>query len=145
MTLANSIKPMLRKIRGIAGELGLRPHRAYLVDVSFTGAHVGEGQRSELELELTENGHPPKIRWLKDDELALGNMAAGTVEIGPITADDDGATTIRNRILAVDLYADELLHVRIVGPAHPGGARYRVRRKKMDRAMHYKIQAEPVA
>lgn len=144
MTLADSLKPSLRAIRAIPGELGLRPHRAYLRRKTFPGENDLQLTVSITETELVEgNSQPPKIRQLGDERRALSGLAAGSVEIGPCTTSGtDGGVTF-GELLGSALASDELLQVRISGPI--GEMVYAIKGATLDRAMHYRIVCEPVS
>jgi hypothetical protein len=124
---------------------GLRPHSVAIIDAAWSGAYVGRGDESRYETPLVESGgHNPKVRWLTDEELALGNLLKGVVEIGPITPDFSGGGTSLT-MLNPTTTAGETLHLLITGPQHPTGAKYRVTSVGCDRALHYTIRAEPVS
>lgn len=144
MTLADSLKPLARSIRGIPGTLGIRPHRVYLVTETWSGARPGLGEPTRTEFELVEGGgHPPKVRELSDEVLALGNLPQGSIEIGPITAHHGGVG-----VTAAELEGDTLdemtaRKLRISGPM--GNAWYVVTSVSLDRAIHWTIKAQPLA
>lgn len=120
-------------------------HRVFLQDVEFTGTYTGDGQRATTNIELTEgDDHPPKVRWLKADELTVGNLPAGSVTIGPVTAEHPGSPVTARMIQALDSAVGSLRHVRIVGPMHPSGALYRLVGVNLGRAIHYTLTASPV-
>lgn len=135
------------RARAIAGEQhGLRPHTASIIQTIWSGAHTGDGSRSETETAIVEaGGQPPKIRWLNDEALALGNLAKGSVQVGPITPLFSGGGTDLVAIQGTALLAGDTLHVRITGPKHPTGALYRITKVDEDRALRYMITAEPVS
>jgi len=146
MTIANSLKPLVRAIRGIPGVFGLRTHRVFVIASRFTGPYTGDGSRSNTEFELTEGSSrtPPKVRWLKSDEIAVGGLAAGTVEVGPITPDLDGYTEIIDAIAATKLGTGDLRYIKLIGPNHPNGANYRVTDAAFESAMHFTLKCSPV-
>jgi hypothetical protein len=145
MTLADDLMQVVFDGRGIAGSLGFRPYRVYIVAESYTGQHTGEGGGNIDETEIVEGSNqPPKVRWLKDEEIAVGNLAGGTIEIGPITpAFSSGGTDLSG--LLDDLERGSECFVRIVGPKHPNGAKYRLTERRMERALRYMLRAVPVA
>jgi hypothetical protein len=142
--LAEKLRPTVYKGRAIAGKLGFRPYTVQLVTASWTGTHTGDGQRYDTFTPITEaESQPPKVRWLKDDEIAVGNIPSGTVEIGPITpAFAGGGTDLA--LLAEELTRGSTRYVVITGPKHPSGARYRLTRIDAQRALRYMLRAEPV-
>jgi hypothetical protein len=145
MTLADDLLPTVLAGRAIAGTLGFRPYRVYIVAESYTGPHTGESLANIDETEIVEgSSQPPKVRWLKDEEIAVGNLAGGTIEVGPITPEFAGGGTSLE-LLAGELDRGATRHVRIVGPKHPDGARYRITEIRAERALRYTIRAVPVA
>jgi hypothetical protein len=91
-----------------------------------------------------EQGFPPKIRWLKNDELALGALPEGTVDIGPLTPTNSSGGLALALIDGSRLEVGAVRLLRITGPQHPNGADYRVMSTSVDRAIHYMIRACPV-
>lgn len=132
------------RARKIAGEHGLRPHRVCVVAARTGGTYTGDGGRWEISNEILEQGFPPKIRWLKNDELALGTLPDGTVDIGPITPTNTSGGTALKLFDGSTLEVGAVRLLRIVGPQHPNGADYRVMSTGADRAIHYTIRACPV-
>lgn len=141
MSFVSDFLPTLHAIRAIPHQLGLRPHTVVLLHRSYDGAHTGAGTVTTTETPITHSGGAnPRVRVLNDEEIALGQLGSGTVEIGPLTpelaveiADLNGST----------LAVGQVLQVRITGPMHPGGAVYRVLSVQADRAMHYTVRAAP--
>ena len=143
-TLADSLKGLVYSVRSLPGQLGLRPHRVWLLRRSWSGSHTGAGTRSDLEFPITEGGkQPPKVRWLSDEEIAVGSLAAGTVEIGPITPKHKGGGTDLSILDGSTLTMGQVRHVWILGPQHPKGAAYRITKISADRALHYTLTACP--
>lgn len=144
-TLAEQLRGPLYAARAIAGTLGLRPHTVAIVVGTWSGTYTGRGSLTNATTAITEaGGHPPKIRKLNDEELALGQLDRGVVQIGPITpAFSGGGTDMAT--LAGDLAAGQTRHVLITGPEHPNGAMFRITAVDADSALHWMIRAEPVA
>jgi hypothetical protein len=131
----------MRRIRAIPGKLGIRPHTVQLLSRSWTGTHSGDGVRSDVELDIVEaDSQPPKVRWLADDEIAVGALTNGTIEIGPITSNAAWLLEIQGDSLSIG----DARYLLITGPKHPNGAKYRATRVTAHKAMHYLIQAQPV-
>lgn len=138
-------RQIANRCRAIPGQHGLREHTVSVIYARTGGKYTGDGARWEQSKQILESGYPPKVRWLKNDELALGNLPSGTVEIGPITprtskGGGTALTLIDGSVLEVG--AVELF--RITGPQHPKGADYRKLTFNADRALRYIIRAEPV-
>lgn len=146
MTLRDDLLPTLWSVRSIPGQLGIRPHTVEVVKAVWRGAHTGDGQVYETVTAITESGgFPPKVRQLSSEELAVGALPAGTIEIGPITPDFPGGGTSLTTLGGSDLFDGNTFQLRITGPMHPDGAIYRVTKSSADRALHYTIQAQPVS
>jgi hypothetical protein len=146
-TLKDAILPVAYSARAIAGKLGFRPHTVAVVNVNSSGTHTGDGTRTETVTAITEaDSQPPKVRWLKDDEIALaaGALPSGSVEIGPITPSFSGGGTELATINGSDLAVKDVRLIRITGPMHPTGADYTVVGVQADRALRYMIRAVPV-
>jgi hypothetical protein len=148
MSLPSTRRDRYRRIAGrarrIPGEHGLREHHVSVVIARTGGTYTGDGGRWETENEILELGQPPKVRWLNDQDLALGQLPAGSVEIGPITpANSKGGTAI-TLADGSQLTVGDVEVIRITGPQHPGGADYRKLTMHVDRALHWTIRAAPV-
>jgi hypothetical protein len=142
MTLASSLKPLARSIRGIPGALGVRPHRVFLVTESWSGLRVGEGVPSRDETEIVEGGsHPPKVSQLNDERLALAGLPQGSIEIGPVTS--DGLSVTAEQLRGAEMDSGRLRKLRISGPL--GDAWYSVSGIRLDRAIHWMITAQPLS
>ncbi len=112
---------------------------------SWSGAYTGRGVATNTDVPITEaNSQPPKVRFLSGEELALGQLYAGAVEIGPITPDFPGGGTNLSGILPA-LADGQTVHVKLTGPKFPDGALFRIKDVKTDRAFHYMVTAEPVS
>jgi hypothetical protein len=134
------------RARRIPGEHGLRPHSVALVDATAgtVGQHTGDGTRSEVETAIEhKGGGAPKVRWAKDQDVAMGVVPKGQATIGPITSDFTGHAYLE-ALVGEDLDTGAVRLLRITGPKHPEGADYRITDVKCERALHYLITAEPV-
>jgi hypothetical protein len=111
-----------------------------VVVATWSGGYPGQGTKTEESTELTENSQPPKVRWLNGEELAVGQLASGTIEVGPITSTD-----ANHALLSPTLTDNQTIHLRITGPATAdSGDLYVITDKRMDRALHFMVQAKPV-
>ncbi len=146
MTLASGLKQLTYSVRGIAGKLGVRPHTVSILKRSWSGSQPGDGTQTDVELRIHEaGGQPPKVRWLTEEQLAVGSLEAGTVQIGPITPKFQGGGTDLSFLDGSLLEAKEARLLRITGPMHPRGAIYKVTKLTADHALHYTITASPVS
>jgi hypothetical protein len=146
MALADDLKPLLASIRAIPGQLGLRPHSVTLVGARTSGStgYTGDGGRWELETAIQHTGgYSPKVRWAKDQDVAMGLVPKGAVTVGPVTSDFTGYEHLV-KLTGGDLETGAVRLLRITGPKHPKGADYRITEVKCERALHYLITAEPV-
>jgi hypothetical protein len=145
LTLADSLKPRLHRIRAIPARLGLHPHSVAIVVASTDGTHTGDGTRTETVTSVTEHGgYPPHVRWLNDEEIALGQLAMGAIEVGPITPLHNGNGTDLDLLTGADMTDGQVRLLRITGPNHPSGADYRITSVSADKALRYMIRAVPV-
>lgn len=139
----DSFLDMVRDVRAIPGrDIGARPHTVALATITWSGTHTGDGNDIETTTDLTEgDGQPPKIRWLNDEQLAVGGLSDGEIEIGPITPSGD---VDLSQIRFDDAETGDQTQLIITGPKHPNGARYRITRITADRATQWRIRARPV-
>ncbi|HEX5076798.1 MAG TPA: hypothetical protein VFW03_26560 [Gemmatimonadaceae bacterium] len=148
-TLADRLKKTVYRGRAIAGGKGFRTHTVSLLDRSWTGQHTGEGSGIEQSTPITEaNNQPPKVRWLKQDEIALANLAGGSVEIGPITPRNDAGTVGTDPALFTDVSdanTGKERYLLIKGPMHPTGAVYAIKSFRNEKALRIMLIASPVA
>lgn len=145
MTLAEDMLSVVYEGRSLAGEEGFRVHSVALVEVLTSGQHPGTGTEDALVTPITEaNSQPPKVRWLKDEEIAVGGLGPGMVEVGPITPLFDGGGTDLTRLQGAELQTNDRLFLLITGPKHPNGAYYRITDLQCERALRYMIRAAPV-
>lgn len=145
MSLVEELRKTLFGARAIAGQLGFRPHTVAIIQTSWSGAHTGEGSSTESVIPITEGGgQPPKVRSLKDDEVAVGQLPQGTLEIGPVTPSFPGGGTDLSYLTGANLDRGDERFVLITGPSAPNGSRYRVVSVNTDKALRYMIRAVPV-
>lgn len=134
------------RYRNLPAQHGLRPYTVSVVTKSYTGDVTGEGNQVEIVTPITESdGQPPKVRWLNDEELALGQLGKGTIEVGPITPDFSGGGTDIATLLQTSAENAELVLYRVTGPEFPNGADFKRVGSDSSAALHYKIRLQPVA
>jgi hypothetical protein len=130
--------------RSEAGEAGFRPFSFTILDATWTGQHTGEGSEIGEANPITEaNGQPPRVRFLTGEEIALGNLGAGAIEVGPITPPFAGGGTSLET-LAGDLQTGATRHGLLRGPGHVGTL-YRLIDINSERATRYMLRAAPDA
>lgn len=146
VTLAESLKPTLHSARAVAGRLGFRPFRVYAVlntwDGSTTGA--GYGSRTETLTELKHaDGQPPKVRFLKGKEVLRGELAQGSIEIGPLTPNfGAGGVDYDTLFTRTD---GQTAKIKITGPGTGSGEYYAIKEVDQEKALRIMIIAEPVS
>lgn len=112
MTFRDAILPALAAMRSIGGRLGLREVRAYLRTSTWSGSAVGSGTRTVVDVELLEDGQPPRVRdATRDDVQAFGEVVLGGVTVGPLTPDE----VIDQADIEAALTARQTRHVRLTG------------------------------
>lgn len=148
MTLADTLLPIVRAVRGIPGELGLRPVSVELVETAYSGTMTGRGSPAPVYTALTEGGgYPPRCRQLKTDEIALSQYSVGTIMIGAITPQHavDGVLVgcdVR-KLLAWEAGTGDTLHVQVTRRGGPV-EKFRIRAVDKSKALSIYVTAEPV-
>lgn len=144
MTFASDLLPAIGTIRSIPGAMGIRPYRVYIRSGAWSGTYTGDKSVTVTETEVTEHGHPPKVRFVADEEVALGSVARGSCTIGPITPSHSGGGTAIALLEGSSLVVGQTLHARLV---HSDGSetRFRVTDVNKERALHYTMTCEPVS
>jgi len=63
VSVRDECRSLLAEARGIAGSdcFGLHPFRVYLRTTSSSGSHTGDGTLTSSEVEILEDGSPPKV------------------------------------------------------------------------------------
>lgn len=144
MSTIDDLRAIAHRARGIPGSMGMRPHRVWLCRSTWSSGTLGAGTESEGDVELTEGGgQPPKVEWLDSEALALGGYAVGSVEVGNLTPAFVGGGVSFSELIGVAVESGETLFVRIVGPRHPEGVRYRIRETRHKSAVSYSIVCSP--
>lgn len=138
MTLADDLLPLVFEARGIRGALGFAKYTVELW-LRYKGQSIRETAGVERMPIVEGDDQPPRVRWLKDEEIALGSLSAGTVEIGAITPRANLLEQLQGETLAP---GDER-HIFLRGPKHPNGALYLITMVKAERALRWMIQAKP--
>ncbi len=141
--LRNPMRRLAYKVRAIPGKLGFRPYTVWLEVSVSAGAELGEGARTTTTTQITEaDGQPPRVRWLTNQELSLGNYRDGTIEIGPITPDFPGGGHAISS-LHPDPSVNTTVRWVLYGPHMAAtGSRFRVRDFKTDKTLSYLVRVE---
>lgn len=142
-SLVPSLRKTLYSARSIAGQLGFRPYSVAIVIGSWAGEYVGRNGRVDQLEPITESGgHAPKVRFLNEEQRALGGLAIGSCTVGPITPEfTGGGTTLRELLPAV--VSQQTVHVKITGPAYPDGALFTIEEIKTDRVLRWLLICKP--
>lgn len=141
-TLAERLKRPIFKVKGLVGKLGFRPHTVTLLQGYRASLRTrGEVVRTPI---VEGDNQPPKVRWLKDEEIAVGGLAAGTVEIGPITPlFAAGGTDIRE-LQGKGLTPGDDILIWLEGPMVPHGAAFEITSILAHKALRIMLQCKPV-
>jgi hypothetical protein len=144
MTLAADLLSVLEDARGIAGELGLRPVRVYVVTRNWSGTMPGEGACSDSETEILVARQSPKVRTLSGEAIAVNQLPEGTISIGPITpSHTTGGTSLALATGMLDTAQERWL--KLTGGIHgTEGQLYRIIDVSADSAFHYTVRAYPL-
>ena len=132
------------RYRDLPGKHGLREHRVYIVVVSTSGTHTGDGTRTETVTELTNDGQGPKVVWANGQDVAMGLASMGQVTVGPLTPLPGGETD-DDLLSGADLTVGQVRLLRITGPNITGTSEdYTIKSVTADRALRRLIVAVPV-
>jgi hypothetical protein len=145
MGFRDDMRALTYNVRSIPGlTFEMRPYTVHVRVTTWSGTHPGDGTETATSTAITEaGGQPPKVRWLSDEEKALGTLPDGTVEVGPITPDfGSGGTALS--VLAPST-AGSTVHYILTGPEHPNGGVYERAGVRTDRAFHYLLTLKPVS
>lgn len=148
MTFRDDIRALAYSVRQIPGDLGVRPYTVSVSVSTWSGATPGEGTEDVTVTAITEaNGQPPKVRWLTDEERALGGYADAVIEVGPITPDFPGGGTswaVLTQSAAAAVPGTVIRYV-LTGPEFPSGANFERVGGTSDRTFNYKLRLQRVA
>jgi hypothetical protein len=99
----------------IPGIYGVRPWKVYFRTTSSSGTHTGDGTLTTTEVEVLENGWPPKVREDTSDLVMRSDDAVDVAvfEIGPMTqvVGTPWATIDGDTVLDGEQYQIRLEHV----------------------------------
>jgi hypothetical protein len=145
-TIADSLRGLANDIRAIPGQFGIRPYTISVTTRTRSGTYGLQGGAANSTTAITEaDGQPPKVRWLNDEEIALGSLPRGAVRVGPITPSHTGGGGADfATITGQDNDETEILYYTLTGPDFPNGAKYKLSQAHSDRALHYTLVLTPV-
>ncbi len=141
MTLADDLISVARDARGIAGELGFRVTTVERI-TRYKTSNIRKVASEEVVLiaEGANLDQPPRVRTLKEEEIAVGALAHGSVEIGAITPSEELDAWLRGEGLA----AGDERFIRLTGPRNPKGDLYSVKSYTADKPLRRMLTCEPV-
>ncbi len=143
-TQADAWRAIAYAARSIPAQFGFRQYSTSVLIGTWTGEHVGDGDRNDMLFPILENGGTnPKVRFMNEEERALSGMEVGSCEVGPITPDFGSNGTPLSRLLP-SVENGETVHVVITGPRFPNGAVFSIKKVETDHALHWKLTCEPV-
>lgn len=139
MTLADDLLSVARNARGIAGGLGFRPHTVQIITEHFSGQHTGESPVGDEVFDVVEgNSQPPRVRQMKDDEVALMGLTGSVFEVGPMTP-----SAALDELLFGAMATGTTRYVLITGPLAQNGAKCRIVSKRADRPLRRMMRVVP--
>lgn len=146
MPLVDSLRKTLFKARAIPGRLGLRTHTVELLTATYSGTHPGEGTLTDEAEPIVQAGNQPvRVHWLNDERCAVKGLQSGSVDVGPITPLHSTGGTDLAGLQGLTLGQGVSRYLRITGPNHPNGALYRIKAVTAEKALQYRISAEPAS
>lgn len=145
MGFRDDMRSLAYNVRSIPGALfEMRPYTVAVRVTTWSGTHPGDGTETATSTPITEaNGQPPKVRFLNDEERALGGLPEGTIEVGNITPDFPGGGTALSVLAPATV--GSTVHYILTGPEFPNGAVYERVGVGTDHAFHYTLTLKPVS
>ncbi len=147
MGFRDDMRAIAYNLRSLAGDpYEIRPYTVKVVTRTWTGNVIGEGSELVATTTITEaNGQSPKVRFLNDEQLALGGLPKGSIQVGPITPDFPGGGTTWETISGGGVEPGEMFHYILTGPEFPTGARFLLVGGNSDRAFRYMVTLRPLS
>jgi len=143
MSFRDDIRGICHEVRSIPGQLEMRPYSVEAVTRVWSGDEPGQGtEQVDREVVTEAGGHPPKVRWLSAEEIAVGGFEAMTAEIGPITPEFSGGGSVIDSLKRKGKGSRALLHFVLTGPEFPCGANFKLKTFTSHRAFQYRMVVE---
>ena len=143
-TRRDGYRALADRIRAIPGrDFGLRPYTVSVVLRYHSGDNAGDGDAVDVATELQAGGQPPKVRFANDEERALGNLPAGSLDVGPITPDYVGGGLAWDVITGAAAIAGTEVLFLVTGPEFPTGALYAKVGGDSARGLRYTLRLAP--
>jgi hypothetical protein len=145
LAMRSRYRTIANRYRRLPGVHGLRPYRVYLVTgawSSTSGHPFGDGTRTDTEIEILENGEPPKVAEVGDEQIALGvDLTKGDLLVGPITP---VAGTAWSNLVGSAITSGQSWRVKIVHEELGETLHCLVKATKKDKALRYVLTVSPV-
>lgn len=141
------MRKLAYELRAMAGrDFEIRPYTVSVVTKVWSGSQPGEGSATTTTTAITEDdGQPPKVRVLNDEQIALGGLPRGAVKVGPITPDFPGGGTAFDTLSPASLDAGDSFYYVLTGPDYPSGARFVLKEAQADRTFGYFVTLVPMS
>jgi hypothetical protein len=145
IAMRSRYRTIANRYRRLPGAHGLRPYRVYLVTGAWssTSTHpFGDGSRTDTTVEILENGEPPKVAEVGDEQIALGvDLTKGDLLVGPITP---VAGTAWAALTAGAVTSGQAWRVKLVHDETGETTHCLVKATKKDKALRYILTVSPV-
>ena len=144
-TAADSWRALAYSVRNIPAQFGLRQYSISIVVETWSGKHIGDGDKFEKVTPILENGGTnPKLTFMNEEQRALAGLEVGSCEIGPITPDFGANGTPLSDLLPT-VKAHEAVYAIVTGPRFPNGAKFAIKKVETDHALHWTVVLEPTS
>lgn len=140
-TLVQRLRKRLPHLRAICGQKGFRLRRVFLVTGTWESTGPGDGSEAEETYEILEDGYSPWVRDVDEKRIAIGELDAGSIEIGPITPVE--GTPIAT-LTSSGLTEDQTAHIQIIDTETGESGRYEIINVDRDRPLRVMITAKPI-
>ena len=147
MGFRDDIRALAYELRALPGaEFEIRPYTVSVCVRSSSGTYAGEGAQTVSTTAITESdGQPPKVRVVKDEQIALGGLPHGSIRVGPITPDFPGGGTSITTLTGNGATTGDSFYYLITGPDYPSGARFVLVEASADKTFGYFVTLAPMA
>lgn len=150
MSFVSGILSSVDSIRGIPGELGLRPSSVTIRVRTWSGSRPGEPSSTytDVDTSILVGGQNPKVRHLtSNDVVASGGLYTDQdYKIGPITPEFIGGGVSKSTIDPETTTTAREIFYQIVGPGEPdGGSWYQRVSDETEHSLHSYIVVRKTA
>lgn len=142
MSFASDIRDSLDAIRGIPGEMGLRPHSVTVRVTTWSGARVGLGTATTTStaLYVGAGAQNPKVRQLSQRDVIAsgGKYTDQDLRVGPVTPSYTGGGVAHATLDPSTSSSPTEVRFLVEGPGFPSaGALCERVGDETDSALHY--------